>query len=350
MRADRENDQRHRHRLGRLVDVVLDFVAHARLAEERQVDQPEHVERRHQRREKRDVPQVAIRAALARPRLPQDRVLGEEAGEAGDAGDGQGRDQHGAEGDLDLLCQRAHVLHLLLAAHGVDHRAGSEEEQRLEEGVREDVEDAGGKRADAERQEHVAQLRNRGVRQHALDVVLHQADRRGEDRGQRADDGDGLHRIGRQHEQRVGARDHVDAGGDHRRRVDQSGDRRGTFHRVGQPDIQRELRRLAAGADEQQQAGGGDHRIADRKAPAARQVIDRGVLHRAEVPGDGQHAQQKSGVAHAVDDECLVRGGRCRVSLEVESRSAGTSTGPRPPSRRTSARNCWPGSASAWRT
>ncbi len=283
------------------MNVVLDFVAHARLAEEGQVDQPEHVERGHQRREKRDVPQVAIGSAFARPRLPQDRVLGEEAGEAGDAGDGKRRDQHGAEGDLDLLAQRAHVLHLLLAAHGVNHRAGSEEEQRLEERVREDVEDAGGKRANAERQEHVAELRNRRVRQHALDVVLHQRDRRREDRGQCADDGDGLHRRGRQHEQRVGARNHVDAGGDHRRRMDQGGDRRRTFHRVGQPDIQRKLRRLAAGSDEQQQTGGGDHRIADWEASAARQMIDRGVLHRAEVPGDGQHAQQESGVTDAVD-------------------------------------------------
>jgi hypothetical protein len=121
----------------------------------------------------------------------------------GNAGDGQRRDQHGAEGRLDLAVQRAHVLHLLLAAHGVNHRAGSEEEQRLEERVGEDVEDARGKCSDAERQEHVAELRDRRVRQHALDVVLHQGDRRRENRGQRADDGDRLHRIGRQHEQRA---------------------------------------------------------------------------------------------------------------------------------------------------
>ncbi len=218
-----------------------------------------------------------------------------------------------------FAAERAHVLHFLLAAHGVNHRAGPEEQQRLEEGVGEDVEDAGRECAYAERQKHVSQLRDRGVRQHALDVVLHQGDGRGEDRGQRADDGDRLHRIGRQHEQRVGARHHVHARGHHGRSVDQRGDRRRAFHRVRQPDIQRELRRLAAGADEQQQAGGGDHRIANVKLSAARQQVDLGVLHRAEVPGDGEHAQDESGVTDTVHDECLVGGGRGGVALEVEA-------------------------------
>ena len=35
----------------------------------------------------------------------------------------------------------AHLPHVLLAAHGVDDAAGAEEEQRLEEGVRHEVED-----------------------------------------------------------------------------------------------------------------------------------------------------------------------------------------------------------------
>ena len=39
----------------------------------------------------------------------------------------------------------------------MDHRARSEEQQRLEERVREHVEHAGSKRSDAERQEHVSQ-------------------------------------------------------------------------------------------------------------------------------------------------------------------------------------------------
>ena len=55
-------------------------------------------------------------------------------------------------------------------------------------------------------------------------------------------------------ENRARPRHHVDAGRDHGRGVDQRGDRRRTGHGVRQPDVQRNLRRLAAGADQQQQA------------------------------------------------------------------------------------------------
>ena len=77
--------------------------------------------------------------------------------------------------------QVAHVAHVLLAAHGVDDGTRTEEQQRLEEGVGEDVEHASGERAHAQSEKHVAQLRDRGVGQHALDVVLHQSDGGGED-------------------------------------------------------------------------------------------------------------------------------------------------------------------------
>ena len=79
-------------------------------------------------------------------------------------------------------------------ADRVHHRAGAEEQARLEERVREHVEEAGRERAAADGREHEAELAHRGVRQHLLDVVLHAADRRGEQRGQRADHGDHGHR------------------------------------------------------------------------------------------------------------------------------------------------------------
>ena len=57
---------------------------------------------------------------------------------------------------------------------GVAHRAGAEEEERLEERVGEEVEHRRDPRADAERHHHVAELADRGVREHLLDVVLHE--------------------------------------------------------------------------------------------------------------------------------------------------------------------------------
>ena len=60
----RQDDQRHRHRLRRLVDVMLHLVAHARLAVKRQIHQAEHVERGHQRRDVADAPRECDRRRL----------------------------------------------------------------------------------------------------------------------------------------------------------------------------------------------------------------------------------------------------------------------------------------------
>ena len=141
-------------------------------------------------------------------------------------------------------------------------------EQRLEEGVRQEVEDARAEGPDAAGEEHVAELAHRRVGEHALDVVLDEADRGGEDRRRGAHDRDRRHRVRRVSVDRGGAGDHVDAGGHHRGRVDQRGDRRRALHRVGQPDVQRDLRALAGGADEEQQP---DERERPAPGPVDRQ-------------------------------------------------------------------------------
>ena len=87
-----------------------------------------------------------------------------------------------------LMAQAAHLAHVLLAAHRMDDGARAEEQAGLEERVGHQVEDAGGVRAHADRREHVAELADGRVGEHLLDVVLRDADSRGEQRGQRADD------------------------------------------------------------------------------------------------------------------------------------------------------------------
>ena len=99
--------------------------------------------------------------------------------------------------------------------------ARAEEQQRLEEGVGEQVEHRRAIGADAGGEEHVAELRAGRISDHALDVGLHQADRRGEDGGGGADVGDDRQRGRRDFEHRRQAADHEHAGGDHGRGVDQ---------------------------------------------------------------------------------------------------------------------------------
>ena len=137
-------------------------------------------------------------SALRRASIPcaarrrhQNLVLGEEAGEGRDAGDGERRGPHQRPRDGHVLLQAAHVAHVLRVlvvarvvirrVHGVDHGARAEEQQRLEERVRHQVKDAGDVRAGAHAHEHVAELGHGGIREHLLDVPLLEADRRREE-------------------------------------------------------------------------------------------------------------------------------------------------------------------------
>ena len=162
--------------------------------------------------------------------------------------------------------------------------------------------------ADAAGQEHVAELRDRRVREDLLDVVLHEADRRREERREGADDRDDDHRVGREAEEHVAARDHVDAGRHHRGGVDQRRDGRRPGHRVRQPDVERELRRLAARPDEE---AAGRRAVmygayaAGLAAAAAKTFAKSSVPKSAKIAED---PEDEAEVADPVDDERLLAG------------------------------------------
>ena len=137
--------------------------------------------------------------------------------------------------------------------HAVNDGARAQEEQGFEEGVGDQMEDRGHIRADAQRGDHEAKLRDRGVGQHALDVVLRDGDRRRKDRRERADERHDGHRLWVEADEREHANDRVHARRNHRRGMDHRADGSWAFHRVRQPDVQRELRRFANCADEEQQ-------------------------------------------------------------------------------------------------
>ena len=136
----------------------------------------------------------------------------------------------------------------------------------------------------------------------------------------RADDRDDDQRDRRAVEDRVRARDHVDAGGDHGGRVDQGGDRRGAFHGVRQPDVERDLRGFAGGAEDQQQRDGGEESAAARSGCCGACLAeDVGEVERAEVRDQQEHAEQEAEVADAVDVKAFLPASRGGVLLEVEA-------------------------------
>jgi hypothetical protein len=201
--------------------------------------------------------------------VEQDLVLGPERREQRRAGQRQAADQVGGVGGRHVLLQAAHLAHVV-GADGVDDRAGAEEQQTLERRVGEQVEEPGGVAADRQRAGHVGELADRREGEHLLDVVGDQRHAGRAHHGDGREYADQVERRGRRLEHRVEARDQVDAGGDHRGGVDQRGHRRRAGHRVGQPDVQRELRALADRAAEDQHRARDDHAGADLARPRPR--------------------------------------------------------------------------------
>ena len=244
-----------------------------------------------------------------------DRILGEEARGIGKTGQRQGADQHHQPGGADMGGKAAHLADILFVRHRVDDRARAQEHERLEEGVGEQMEHARPIGANTHGDEHVAQLRTGRIGDDALDVVLDEADGRGEEGGDATYDDHHFTRCGRQFVERRHAGDEEDPRRHHGRGMDQGRDRGRAFHGVGQPGVQDELRRLAHGAHEQQEADEGQdvdvpaqelHRLADLSGSRAE---DRVQFDRAENEEDGGDAEHEAEIADPVDDEGLDRGG-----------------------------------------
>ena len=250
----RKDHQRHRHPRRALVDVAHGVLAGARRAVERHDQQTPGIERGQEGGDGAHPEAIAAHADRRDIRRLEDRVLGPVTGEERHAGDREAADPHADIGDRHLAPDAAHLAHVLLVAHRVDHRSGAQEQQRLEEGVRDEVEDrrliGGGARGD----EHVAELGAGGVGDHTLDVGLHAGDRGGEDARGAADEQDEVQRAGCVRDHRRHARHQEHAGGHHGRGMYQGRDGGRPLHGVRQPGVQADLRRFAHGAQEQQDA------------------------------------------------------------------------------------------------
>ena len=175
------------------------------------------------------------------------------------------------------------------------------------------MQDAGVVGAHADAHDHVTDLRHRRIGEDAFDVPLRATEDRAGNRGQRADRTHQNARIARGVPKRRATRDQVDAGRDHRCRMDQGRNGRRAFHRVGQPGVQRHLRRLRRAADEQTEA----HReqLARRELRDVREHV--GVADRADLGDDHEHRVEDAHIADDVDNEGFARCGNRRGAFEV---------------------------------
>ena len=168
----------------------------------------------------------------------------------------------------------------VLPVGAVDDAAGAEEQQRLEKRVRGEVIHARARPAQPHRHHHVAKLAQRRVREDALQVRFHDGQARREKRRRATDPRDHGQDGAQLLEQPEGPAEHVDPGRHHRGRMDERGDRRGSFHRIRQPHVQRKLRRLAQHPAEQQQP---DPRQRRRGQPPQLHQVRKPLVQRLEL-------------------------------------------------------------------
>ena len=194
--------------------------------------------------------------------------------------------------------------------HGVDHRAGSQKQHRLEEGVGHQVEHAGHRSAAAHGQHHVTQLGNGAVGQTLLEIHLGESNRGPQHQGDGSHHGDrGLHsREGFVNGLQPGHQEHT--GGHHGCRVDQGGNGGRALHGIRQPDVQGELGRFRHRSHEHQQAQQDRRRVGNTAAghgllqPAANFL----KAEAAGGPEQTQDSQQQTEVANSVHHKGFLRG------------------------------------------
>ena len=313
-RSRREDHERGVHRPRRLVGARIAALG----AEEREEQRPRDVQGGKERADRRHDPR---RDAPTLGGEIHDVVLGEEPRERRDAGQGERADREQGGRDGHLLPQAAHPAHVGLVVEPVQDVARRQEQQRLVEGVADEQEHGAGVEPHPGREEHEPDLTHRRVRERPLDVELADRGERGVDRGDEPDDEHHRERDPRCLEQGVRSHDQVDAGGHHRRRMDQRGDGRRSFHRIREPDVQRDLRGLADGTGEEQQRDRGERGLG-RPGDGRRVRPDaehRAEVQRSEVHEDQDDPEHHRGVADPGRDERLLRRARGARSLVPEA-------------------------------
>ncbi len=324
-----EKHQRQRNHPGAFVQMAAGFGIHPLPAVEHKENHPERVQRGDEYAEQHrpvGIGRAGHSGTRCRVRRLDDGVLAEESGEGGKTDQRKGTKQCGDIGDGHVPGESSHLAHVLLVMHGDDDAAGAQKKQGLEEGMGHQMKHPGSIGRHTERHGHIAELGQRGIRHHSLDVVLDQAKQAHEKRCGRTNDQNEGQGGRRQLEQRRHAGHHENAGGYHGRGMDQRRDGRGAFHGVGQPDMQWDLGRFAHGADEQQDpediekrpgaAWPDFHGLASKTRQRGKGF---GVVQGSRHPRNAGDAEQEAEIADPVDKKRLEIGVNRRGPLVPEA-------------------------------
>ncbi len=170
-------------------------------------------------------------------------------------------------------------------------------------------------RTHTDAQNHIAELRNRRISQNAFDVVLRNRNRGGKESREATEQGNDNRGIRRQNRKETSG--HVNTGSHHRRRVNQCTDGRGAFHRIRQPHMERELRRLADGAAEETKARNRQRGL--RHSSRRHGVKNAGQVRRSRVHEEYHDPNEESRIANPVHDEGFLARIGCRILLVPET-------------------------------
>ena len=153
-----------------------------------------------------------------------------------------------------VVPQAVELAHVAGAGLVVDD-AGGHEQRGLEGRMIDDVEHTGDRaqrRAHAEQQRDQTEMADGGIGKQALEVVLEQGGVSAEQQCDQTDAGDHVEPQFRTGQRREQPRQQEHAGLDHGGGVQIRADRRRCRHGVRQPEMERELRRLGEGAEQDQ--------------------------------------------------------------------------------------------------
>ena len=215
------------------------------------------------------------------------------------------------------------MANILVVVHTDDYRTGSQEEQGLEKGMRHQMENGHGICRSAQRHRHVPELAKRGIGHHAFDVVLNDSQKPHEEGSDGTNRQNEIERRVRQLKKWRHPRHHENARGHHGGGVNQCRYRRRALHRVRQPGVQRKLCTLAHCANEEADAGNGDHQPGRARKYRFRNLRclskNFGVIQAAGIGQYESDSQDETKVTHSIDEEGLHIGKHCARLFEPKA-------------------------------